>query len=117
MSKTRFDGFIHSIVGHQIMVSQTGNPGEQFKCALDDFESIIPTTNAGQPFSFHVKRAMIGVEHYRNWLGLAKLDNDRLGNIERGLLDIIAVVTPSKQTTEPEFARYFDDKVASTGVV
>jgi hypothetical protein len=116
MSKTRFDGFIHSIVGHQIMVSQTGHPGEQFKCALDDFESIIPTTNAGQPFSFHVKRSMIGVEHYRNWLGLAKMDNDRLGNIERGLLDLINLVRPaSKPTTEPEFAEFFKD-VPEAGV-
>jgi hypothetical protein len=111
----RFDGYIHSIIGHQIMVSPNGSPSEQYKCALDDFESIMPTTNAGQPFTFHVKRDKIGVEHYRQWLGLTKIEKDRLGNIERGLLDLIAMVTPvpSKSPAEPEFARYFDDKAGA----
>lgn len=94
MSKQRFDGYIHSIVGHQVMVSPTGSPSDQFKCALDDFESIMPTTNAGQPFTFHVKRDKIGVEHYRAWLGLTKLENDRLANMEAGLMDLIAFVRP-----------------------
>lgn len=118
MSKTRFDGYIHSIIGHQIMVSQTGNPGEQFKCSLDDFESIIPTTNAGQPFSFHVKRSMIGVEHYRNWLGLSKIETDRMANMESAMLDLINLVrpAPSKPTTEPEFAEFFKDVPAAGAV-
>lgn len=106
----RFDGYIHSIVGHQIMVSPSGNPSEQYKCALDDFESIIPTSNAGQPFTFHVKRDKIGVEHYRNWLGLAKVDNDRLGNLEKGMLDLIKFVRPSApaaSSAPPEFAEFF----------
>ena len=93
----RFDGYIHSIVGHQIMVSPNGSASEQYKCALDDFESIMPaagvnTSNGyiqSQLFTFHVKRDRIGVEHYRQWLGLAKIENDRLASIENGLLKLI----------------------------
>ena len=71
----RFSGYIHSIVGHQIMVSPNGSVSEQYKCALDDFESIMPTASGGPSgqFTFHVKRGSIGVEHYRQWLGLAKI--------------------------------------------
>lgn len=101
MTTTRFNGYIHSIIGHQIMVSQTGDPGHQFKCSLDDFESIVPTTVAGQPFSFHVKRSMIGVDHYRLWLGLSKIEQDRLANIERGLMDLIDAVRPVAHTDWP----------------
>lgn len=85
----RFAGYIHSIIGHVIMVSPNADPGEQYKCTLDDFESIMPTASANQPFVFHVKRDKIGVEHYRKWLGLAKIDNDRLENLEQGLLKLI----------------------------
>lgn len=85
----RFPGYIHSIIGHQIMISPNGDAGEQYKCALDDFESIMPTHNASQPFVFHVKRDRIGVEHYRQWLGLSKIEIDRLGNIERGMAELI----------------------------
>lgn len=117
----RFDGYIHSIVGHQIMVSPSGNPSEQYKCALDDFESIIPTSNAGQPFTFHVKRDKIGVEHYRQWLGLAKIDNDRLANLEKGMLDLIKFVRPaapsqvdvSLESPEDFGARFFGTDKAS----
>jgi len=113
----RFHGYIHSIIGHQIMVSPDGNTGEQYKCALDDFESIIPTTNAGQPFAFHVKRDKIGVEHYRKWLGLAKIDNDRLANIEAGLLELIKFAQPARvdvglESPEDFGTRFFGDKDA-----
>lgn len=106
----RFNGYIHSIIGHQMMVSPNGSTGEQYKCALDDFESIMPTTSAGQPFTFHVKRDKIGVEHYRQWLGLAKIDNDRLETIEKGLLDLIKFVQPATSapsSAQPAFAEFF----------
>lgn len=96
--KTRFDGFIHSIVGHQIMVSPNGSTSAQHKCALDDFESIIPTTNAGQPFTFHVKRDRIAVEHYRDWLGLTKIEKDRLASMEQAMLDLINLIRPASPT-------------------
>lgn len=113
----RFAAYIHSIVGHQIMVSPNGSASEQYKCALDDFESIIPTTAGGPSgqFQFHVKRDRIGIEHYRQWLGLAKIENDRLANLEAGLLKLIEHV--STPPTSPgldspaEFAdRFFSDK-------
>ena len=73
------------------MVSPNGSASEPYKCALDDFESIIPTTTGGPSgqFTFHVKRDRIGVDHYRQWLGLAKIENDRLAGIENGLLQLI----------------------------
>jgi hypothetical protein len=107
----RFDGYIHSIIGHQIMVSPNGSPSEQYKCALDDFESIMPTTNAGQPFTFHVKRDKIGVEHYRQWLGLTKIEKDRLANLEQGMLDLVAFVRPAAPAAVPEFAEFFKSEV------
>lgn len=108
----RFPGYIHSIVGHQIMVSPNGSASEQYKCALDDFESIMPTSS-GQ-FIFHVKRDRIGVEHYRQWLGLAKMENNRLENIEKAILDLIQVVPMKPTESAGEFAdRFFDpNKVA-----
>lgn len=90
----RFNAYIHSIVAHQIMVSPTNDPGEQYKCALDDFESIMPLGGADARFAFHVKRDRIGVDHYRQWLGLARIEQDRLANLERGLLDLIDAVRP-----------------------
>lgn len=112
----RFSGYIHSIVGHQIMVSPNGSASEQYKCALDDFESIIPTAAGGPSgqFTFHVKRGSIGVEHYRQWLGLAKIDNDRLANLEAGMLELIKTLNlPAPGIDSPaEFAdRLFGDKV------
>lgn len=96
----RFDGYIHSIVGHQIMVSPNGSASEQYKCALDDFESIMPTVTGGPSgqFTFHVKRDRIGVEHYRQWLGLAKIENDRLASIENGLLALIKTIPVGQPT-------------------
>lgn len=90
----RFHGYIHSIVGHQMMISPNNNVSEQYKCAGDDFESIMPADTGHTPgrFAFHVKRDRIGVEHYRQWLGLAKIENDRLGNLEQGLLGLIELV-------------------------
>jgi hypothetical protein len=100
----RFTGYIHSIVGHQIMVSPNGSVGEQYKCALDDFESIMPTAAGGPSgqFTFHVKRGSIGVEHYRNWLGLAKVEVDRMANMERALLDLIGMVGTPAPVESPE---------------
>lgn len=96
----RFHAYIHSIVGHQIMVSPSGNSSEQYKCALDDFESIMPA-GADGTFAFHVKRDRIGVEHYRQWLGLARIENDRLANLESGLLALIKTLQPPTSTTRP----------------
>lgn len=97
----RFPGYIHSIIGHQIMISPNGDAGEQYKCALDDFESIMPTHNASQPFVFHVKRDRIGVEHYRQWLGLSKIEIDRLGNIERGMAELIKAMPSTTRAAMP----------------
>lgn len=106
----RFPGYIHSIVGHQIMVSPNGSVSEQYKCALDDFESIMPTA-AGQ-FTFHVKRDRIGVDHYRQWLGLARVETDRLASIESGLLKLIESipVTTPLESAEDFGARFFGQK-------
>jgi hypothetical protein len=116
--KTRFDGYIHSIVGHQLMVSPNGSGSEQHKCALDDFESIMPTGADGR-FTFHVKRDRIGVEHYRRWLGLAKMENDRLENLENGLLKLIDQLQPARRepagiaSPEDFAAAFFDPDKAS----
>lgn len=116
MSKTRFDGYIHSIVGHQIMISPSGDGAEQFKCALDDFDSIMPTgsvkTNAQaqyvSAFTFHVKRDRIGVEHYRRWLGMEKIEKDRLGNIETALLEVIKWIEPKKTHEQTQYESIVD---------
>jgi hypothetical protein len=107
----RFSAYIHSIVGHQIMVSPNGSAAEQYKCALDDFESIMPTT-AGQ-FQFHVKRDRIGVEHYRQWLGLSKIENDRLANLEAGMLGLIEQVglLGQRPVTDSETPGEFADRL------
>lgn len=112
----RFTGYIHSIVAHQIMVSPNGASGEQYKCALDDFESIMPTASGGPSgqFTFHVKRDRIGVEHYRQWLGLAKVEVNRLENIEKAILDLIAVsnvkpIEPGAMPSPEDFAANFFD--------
>lgn len=117
MSTSRFTGYIHSIVGHQVMVSPSGKSGDQFKCALDDFESIMPSGQAEQPFTFHVKRDRIGVEHYRHWLGLAKTEIDRLGNIEQAIMNLTqwvappATAVPAEQESAEAFAtRWMEDK-------
>jgi hypothetical protein len=119
----RFSAYIHSIVGHQIMVSPNGSASEQYKCALDDFESIMPTAAGGPSgqFQFHVKKDRIGVEHYRQWLGLSKIENDRMANMEHALLELINLVRPGIPTqAEPgidspgEFAdRFFGAKTVS----
>lgn len=106
----RFAGYIHSIVAHQIMVSPNNQSGEQYKCALDDFESIMPIGN--ERFQFHVKRDRIGVEHYRQWLGLAKIENNRLENIEKAVLELIAV-RPSVPSPEEFAANFFDPNKAA----
>lgn len=114
----RFAAYIHSIVGHQIMVSPNGSASEQYKCALDDFESIMPTAAGGPSgqFQFHVKRDRIGVEHYRQWLGLSKIENDRLANLEAGLLGLIERLSsapPEPGIDSPgEFADRFFGKAA-----
>lgn len=118
----RFPGYIHSIVGHQIMVSPNGAAGEQYKCALDDFESIMPTT--GGQYVFHVKKDRIGVEHYRQWLGLKKAEVDRLANLEDGMMKLINALPVAATTTArpavpspEEFASaFFDPDKAAGGV-
>jgi len=104
----RFNAYIHSIVGHQVMVSPNGQAGEQYKCALDDFESIMPVSSTDSLFAFHVKRDRIGIDHYRQWLGLKKAENDRLENIEKGLLALINSGTPKPPTPEDFAANFFD---------
>lgn len=111
----RFSAYIHSIVGHQIMVSPNGSASEQYKCALDDFESIMPTAAGGPSgqFQFHVKKDRIGVEHYRQWLGLSKIENDRMANLEAGLLGLIEQVglLGQRPVTDSETPGEFADRL------
>lgn len=98
----RFNAYIHSIVAHQIMVSPTNDPGEQYKCALDDFESIMPLGGADARFAFHVKRDRIGVDHYRQWLGLARIEQDRMHGLEMAMLELVNMVRPTPRPVEPD---------------
>lgn len=117
MSQIRFAGYIHSIVGSVVMVSP--NKDDQYKCNIDDFESVIPVPGFTGQFIFHVKRSMIGVEHYRRWLGMERIEKDRLEGIEMALLSLTKWIEPktfteresTPSTNDPEFAQYFTDQV------
>ena len=110
MTQTRFIGFIHSIVGHIVMVSAKGDPALQEKCYMDDFESIMPVKDEGGmtvKFSFNVKQDRIKSMPYHRWLGNESREEDRLDRIysqvaslTETLHDIQYALQPKKATNQ-----------------
>lgn len=95
MTQTRFIGYIHSIVGHVIMVSAKGDPALQEKCYMDDFESIMPVRDEGGmtvKFSFNVKQDRIPSMPYHTWLGNERRETDRLNELSSQLANITGTI-------------------------
>lgn len=78
---TRFVAFVHSIIDGRLMLSATGNVGDQYAAHVDHFDSMISAQQPGM-FHFRVKEDYLRVKQYARWLKNEEAERKQLDRIE-----------------------------------